>query len=282
MPFTTLISASQLHQCLSEPKMVVVDCQFDLADAAAGRAAYEAGHIAGARYAHLGDDLSSPITSTSGRHPLPNPTQLADKFGNWGINSQTQIVAYDNTSGAFASRLWWLARWLGHSAIAVLDGGLSAWIKAGFNTTTEVPAPTPATFTSRASDDLWLTTDAMLEKLAAGDLTIVDARKHERYLGKVEPIDPVAGHIPGAVNLPFADNWNSEGCFHTPEKLRQRFEGVADRPAPQIAHSCGSGITACVNLLAMEHAGLPNSKLYAGSWSEYIRDTSRPVATHPS
>ena len=279
MSYANLIDAGALRDYLDDPAWVVVDCRFSLTDTEAGRRAYRESHLPGARYAHLDEDLSGPITPTAGRHPLPDPARLARKLGEWGIGGGTQIVAYDDMGGMLAAaRLWWLSRWLGHEAVAVLDGGLSAWRQAGLPLTAELPVARSATFEARPDDRLWLTT-ARVQALSKDDL-LVDARAAARYRGEMEPIDPVAGHIPGAVNLPTEDNLAADGHFRPVAELRARFLAVLEGRAPTaVVHNCGSGVTACHNLLAMEAAGLSGSRLYAGSWSEWIRDPSRPVAT---
>jgi len=277
--FTTLISASELARHVDDPSWVVVDCRFTLTDPAAGRRAYDKEHIPGARYAHLEDDLSSPVTNGSGRHPLPAPAALAARFGRWGIGAGTQVVVYDDAFGAIASRLWWSLRWLGHEAVALLDGGLPAWRRAGLPLTADVPRVAPATFEPRAHPDLVLDSDEIGRRVAAGECVLIDARAEERFLGEVEPLDPVAGHVPGAVNWPFEDNLDIDGRFLSQAELRQHYQGLLAGKAPAAAaHMCGSGVTACHNLLAMEHAGLPGSRLYAGSWSAWISDPGRPIA----
>lgn len=281
MSYDTLIDVQTLLQHLYDPDWVVVDCRFNLADPEAGGRAYREGHIPGARYAHLDEDLAGPTTPTSGRHPLPDPATLAQTLGNWGINNATQVVAYDDSGGAFAARLWWLLRWLGHRACAVLDGGLLAWRRQDLPFSTEILKPQPTVFSILHEDTLsWVDSDYVLANIAAGHSLVVDARAPARYRGEQEPIDPVAGHIPGAINLPLQGNLDREGHFLDREDLRKRFAEVLEGRSPsEMVHMCGSGVTACHNLLAMEAAGLSGSRLYAGSWSEWIRDPSRPVAT---
>ncbi|MCB1823263.1 MAG: sulfurtransferase [Candidatus Competibacteraceae bacterium] len=278
MSHTALIDASTLHAHLSDPDWVVMDCRFSLADPEAGRRAYHDGHLPGAHYAHLDQDLSNPVTLATGRHPLPDPERLAHKLGAWGIDHDTQVVAYDDMGGMLAAaRLWWLLRWLGHTACAVLDGGLPAWRRAGLPLTAEIPAGRPTAFVPRPDDRLWMNTEQVMTLPAAE--VLLDARAAARYRGEVEPIDPVAGHIPGALNLPTDGNLTPEGHFLPVAALRERFAAVLDDRAPAtVIHACGSGVTACHNLLAMEAAGLGGSRLYAGSWSEWIRDPRRAVA----
>jgi thiosulfate/3-mercaptopyruvate sulfurtransferase len=285
--FTTLIQARELASHRDDPRWVVLDCRFDLANPSAGRAAWQAGHIPGARYAHLDEDLSSPIRADTGRHPLPDPATLAGRLGAWGIDNDSQVVVYDAGNSAYAARAWWLLRWLGHEAVAVLDGGLAAWQRAGLPVDTEVPRPTPRGFVPRADDTRWLSTAAVANNLAtrqtadtSSGIALVDARGADRFEGRNETIDPVAGHVPGARSHPFATNLDAEGRFLPADELRRRWSRtLGDTPPAQVASMCGSGVTACQNLLALEIAGLHGARLYAGSWSEWIRDPRRPVAT---
>jgi thiosulfate/3-mercaptopyruvate sulfurtransferase len=275
-----LISATSLRGRIGDPKLALFDCRFSLADTEAGRRTYAAGHLPGAVYAHLDEHLSSPVGPATGRHPLPDKTQLAAWLAANGVGDDTDVVAYDDQGGAFAVRLWWLVRWLGHRRAALLDGGLAAWQAAGGELTTAAPEPTPARLTATADDSLWIGTDALFAALPQGGVQVVDARAAERFRGEQEPIDPVAGHIPGAINLPFPGNLDADGRFLTPAALRGRFDAaLGDTPPTRVAHSCGSGVNACHNLFAMELAGLRGSRLYAGSWSEWIRDPDRPLAT---
>ena len=279
MPYTTLIDVATLHAHRDDPTWIIVDCRFNLMEPEAGRRAYQAGHIPGARYAHLDEDLSSPITPTTGRHPLPDPAQLAARLGAWGIDDCIQVIAYDDMGGMLAAaRLWWLLRWLGHPAVAVLDGGWSAWQRAGLPASVEPVVCQPKTFQAQPDDRSWLSTAQVMA--LPPEQVVLDARGAARYRGEVEPIDPVAGHIPGALNLPTEGHLQSDGHFLPASELRVRFQTVlGDRAPASVVHSCGSGVTACHNLLAMEAAGLVGSRLYAGSWSEWIRDPARPVAT---
>lgn len=274
--FRTLISAARLDAERDTASWRIVDCRFELANPGAGEHAYLDCHIADAVYAHLEHDLSGPVTAETGRHPLPDPDSLVAFFGRIGISGDTQVVAYDASGGAMAARLWWLLRWMGHERVAVLDGGWPAWQAIGGATEAGQNDVKSVVFPQRASLSEWVSTEGVLA--AAGSIRLADARNPERFRGEVEPIDPVAGHIPGAVNLPFAGNLTEAGQFLSRDALRQRFVAAGlDDPA-FVAHYCGSGVTACHNVLAMEHAGLPGSCLYAGSWSEWIRDPRRPVA----
>jgi thiosulfate/3-mercaptopyruvate sulfurtransferase len=291
MDFTTLIDVVSLRALIGSPGIAVLDCRFDLSAPAAGRQAYLRSHIPGARYADLNRDLSAPVSSTSGRHPLPDPETLAAFFSGLGLASNTQAIVYDESNGAFAARAWWLLRWLGAPKVAVLDGGMSAWLRAGGDTESGEP-PSGAAAQSAAARGAAvgssagtgqgaavLGADELIAALENPRTLLIDARAPERYLGAVEPIDPVAGHIPGAVNHPFSANLLGDGRFLPPEELERRWRDRLGGAAPaDVIVMCGSGVTACHNLLALERAGLPGARLYAGSWSEWIRDPRRPVA----
>jgi thiosulfate/3-mercaptopyruvate sulfurtransferase len=280
MTYTTLISATDLHRHLNDPDFIFIDCRFSLIDTEAGFTAYRHGHIPNTRYAHLDKDLSSRITDFTGRHPLPNFTQLINKLGAWGITNDSQVVVYDDASGAIAGRLWWLLRHLGNNKVAVLDGGYKHWQKLGLPVTTTLPTVKPSMFRAYPAENSALTALDVQNGLAKKALCLIDARTPERYRGEHEPIDPVAGHIPGAINRPFQLNLDSNGLFLSREDLRSQFKTLIGTKNPQqVVHACGSGVTACHNLLAMEVAGLVGSKLYAGSWSEWIRNKNRPIAT---
>jgi thiosulfate/3-mercaptopyruvate sulfurtransferase len=297
--YSTLIEPEELAAPLArsagaESDWAVVDCRFDLARPDWGAAAYAAGHVPGALYAHLDRDLSGPITAASGRHPLPDSARLTATFSRWGIDSTVQVVAYDQGNGAFASRLWWLLRWAGHRKVAVLNGGFVAWQQARLPVETAVSERSPRTFTFRATEAQVVSTAELERTLEAGELAsgksmLVDARAADRFAGENETIDPVAGHIPGARNHPFMRNVDAQGRFLPVSELRKRWEGTLgavqdngavrdDGAAARVVAMCGSGVTACHNLLALEVAGLAGARLYAGSWSEWIRDRSRAVA----
>jgi thiosulfate/3-mercaptopyruvate sulfurtransferase len=277
-PFKTLISAAELAPQVADPDWLVVDCRFELGKPATGERAYAAGHIPHAVYAHLDRDLAAPVTAETGRHPLPHPDKFAATLARWGLTPATQVVAYDADNSAYAARLWWLLRWVGHEAVAVLDGGFQAWTAAGLPTTTEIPRPRAGHFVARPNREMWLDAHEVAERVQRADWRLLDARAPERFSGQVEPIDPVAGHVAGARNHPFASNLGSDGRFAPAQELRRRFEqsqeGVADEHTIVM---CGSGVTACNLLLAMEAAGKRGARLYAGSWSEWIRDPSRPI-----
>jgi thiosulfate/3-mercaptopyruvate sulfurtransferase len=274
-----LVSAAELARVHADRSVVVVDCRFNLLDPPAGRAAYDRGHVPGARYAHLDDDLARRPEPGEGRHPLPDADALVATLGRWGIRATDTVVAYDEGSGAIAARLWWLLRWLGHEATLVLDGGFAAWQAAGLPVEQETPRWHPQRYEpQRQGAAPVVATSELLERLAAGEL-LLDARAAPRFRGEQEPIDPVAGHVPGAQNWPFSNNVTAAGTFRPADELREAFaELLGDRDAGRIVAMCGSGVTACHLLLAMEVAGLRGGQLYAGSWSEWIRDPARPVA----
>jgi thiosulfate/3-mercaptopyruvate sulfurtransferase len=280
MDFKTLVSTEELNKHLDDPDWVIFDCRFTLTNPDAGKAAYDQNHIPGARYAHLDDDLASPVGANTGRHPLPDAELFADKLGKWGVDSSKQVVVYDDTFGAMAVRMWWLLKWLGHENVALLDGVLPKWIREKRPLTDELPTITPTTFSPRVNDDMWITAEALQSGLDKGEVVLLDARAEERFSGEVEPLDKVAGHVPGAINLPWEDNLDLGGDLLSPDELREFYqEQMHGKPATKVVNMCGSGVTACHNILAMEHAGLHGSRLYAGSWSEWITDSSRPVAT---
>ena len=293
MDFTTLIDVESLRALLGTPGIAVLDCRFDLAAPDAGRQAYLRSHIPGARYVDLNRDLSAPVSAASGRHPLPDPQALATLFRSLGVSPGTQTIVYDESNGSFAARAWWLLRWLGHAKVAVLDGGMSAWLRgggatesgeprqgaAGHSAAGAVAAGSHAASSARADRRGALGADELISALKNPRTLLIDARAPERYAGAVEPIDPVPGHIPGAVNHPFSSNLQNDGRFLPPEELQRRWRDRLGEASPaDVIVMCGSGVTACHNLLALERAGLPGARLYAGSWSEWIRDPRRPVA----
>ena len=279
--FDTLVETEVLAAHMDDPQWVVFDCRSVLGDHGAGPRMYAEGHIHSARHLHLERDLSGPVTAQTGRHPLPDPALLADKFGIAGVGRNTQVVAYDDSGGAHAARLWWLLRWLGHRPVAVLNGGWQQWRKEGRAVSTDVPVPRPCQFPYHGvGQSDYLTTGELMEMVQGRQPgLLVDARAASRYRGEGETIDPVAGHVPGAVSLPYAGNLAEDGRFSSPSALRQRFEAaLGDTPPDRAVFMCGSGVTACHDLLAMELAGMKGARLYAGSWSEWIRDAARPVA----
>lgn len=276
----TLIDAAALKPLLGHADLLLVDCRFDLMNPDAGRHAFEQSHLAGAVYADLNQDLSDLSRTGLGRHPLPTPARFAETLSRFGYRPEQAVVAYDQANGAYAARLWWMLRWVGHRNVAVLNGGLQAAIEAGFpmaaGPTAVAPTPIPSLAETAADLVDFAKLDAMRQD--ANGL-LIDARGAERYRGDVEPIDPVAGHIPGAVNRPFTLNLDSNQRFLPAETLRAQFQALlGSRRAEAVVHQCGSGVTACHNLLAMHHAGLTGSRLFAPSWSGWIADPSRPVA----
>ncbi len=285
--YTTLIEPHELAAQLGNPDWAILDCRFDLARPAWGADSFRAGHIPGALHADLERDLSGPVTPATGRHPLPAMAALADTLGRLGIDAHVQVVAYDQGPGAYAARLWWLARWLGHRAVAVLNGGMAAWQRAGLPVSTAdeqraprrlVPQPAAERIVTSGEIAAWLASGA----LARGAPLLVDARSADRFAGANETLDPVAGHVPGARNHPFARNHDADGRWLPPEELRRMWRAtLAGRDPATLISMCGSGVTACHNLLALEAAGLPGARLYAGSWSEWIRDPGHAVALGP-
>ncbi|KAF0164683.1 MAG: thiosulfate/3-mercaptopyruvate sulfurtransferase [Rhodocyclaceae bacterium] len=263
----------------AHPEWRVFDCRHDLKNTEYGRQAYARGHIPGALFLHLDDDLSGVKDGRNGRHPLPEADSFARRIAACGVDASTQVVAYDNEGGIFASRLWWMLRWLGHEKVAVLDGGLAGWKRSKRTLEESVPAVQPRDFTARPQD-MAVDVGQVLANLHSDRMLILDARSPERFRGENETLDPVGGHIPGAVNRFYFDNLDDDGCFFKPvAELRAEFSGLlAGRSPQQVVQQCGSGVTACHNLLAMELAGLSGSKLYPGSWSEWCADPSRPVA----
>ncbi len=282
MPFTTLITAAELKQHLDNPSFVILDCRSELTDPNAGAAAFAAGHIPGAQFADSDRDLSDksrgPHGEFRGRHPLPSPEAFIETLRGWGVYPNSQVIAYDAHGGMFASRLWWMLRWVGHHGVAVLDGGLPAWQAAGGALTTEVVSRPRGSITLQPSLATMVSADDVLANLSARAKLVIDARAADRFRGENETIDPVAGHIPGAKNRFFKDNLQADGRFKPADQLRAEFGGLIDSPENTIAQ-CGSGISACHNLLAMEVAGLSGAALYPGSWSEWSSDPARPVAT---
>jgi thiosulfate/3-mercaptopyruvate sulfurtransferase len=275
--YTTLIDPGLLQPLLARPDVAIVDCRFDLANTHAGEAEYEKSHIAGAVYAHLGRDLAGPKTGSNGRHPLPAPDALVATLGRLGIGNDTQVIAYDQDTGMFASRLWWLLRWMGHDAVAVLDGGFARWVAESRPVEAGVTTRTARTFVPHPRTNMTVTAADVAALTRSSTHRIVDARAPERYRGDTEPIDPVAGHIPGAINHFFQRNLEN-GRFKTPAALRAGFsEAFGNVGAENVVCYCGSGVTACHNLLALEQAGMSGARLYPGSWSEWVADPARPV-----
>ncbi len=258
------------------------DCRHDLARPQAGEQAYTESHIPGARFLHLDRDLAGPATGRNGRHPLPEPQQFADRLATCGVRKTSQIIAYDDSGGIYAARLWWLARWLGHNAVAVLNGGWNTWVSEEHPVSPDIPAPGNGDFKAVLQAG-GVDVDFVLNNLGSPEIQILDARAEDRFQGENETRDPVGGHIPGALNRFFRHNLDANGRFKTDGQLRDEFACVLrDTKPAAIVHQCGSGVTACHNLLAMEIAGLSGSRLYAGSWSEWCAEPSRPVAIAPA
>ena len=276
--FETLVSCAVLAEHLDDPGWIIVDCRHQLSDTGHGERVYAAGHVPGALFMHLDRDLSGAMTGSNGRHPLPDPEVLATRLGAVGIDRQRQVVVYDDSEGMVAGRLWWMLRWLGHERVALLDGGFNRWVKEGLPVTTEKPAPNPVKF-SGVPQDWVVSADVVLANLKSGEFMVVDARGPDRFRGENETIDPVGGHIPGARNRFFRDNLDADGLFRPAAELRREYLALlAGTPADKVVMQCGSGVSACHNLIAMEIAGLRGARLYAGSWSEWCSDTARPVA----
>jgi len=277
--YTTLIEAGTLYQHLWDPDWIVIDCRFDLSQPGAGQEAYLAGHIPGALYFHLDQDMSAARNEAinGGRHPLPSRENACRHFANRGIGANMQVVAYDATGGMFAARLWWMLRWIGHTQVAVLNGGLSAWQAQAYPLETGMrvrPAAQPVLGESLVE---YISAETVLRNIQSRLRVLLDARARDRFRGENETLDPVAGHIPGAVNRFFKDNLNPDTSFKDVSVLRREFERISQ--GKPLIHQCGSGVTACHNILAMTHAGLSAGGLYAGSWSEWIEDSNRPVTS---
>lgn len=278
---SNLISIGELAANLKDPGWTIVDCRFSLDDVDAGRKEYEKAHIPGAVYAHLDEDLSGEIiTGTTGRHPLPDPDDFAAVLGRWGIGTDTRVVAYDDAAGAYASRLWWMLHWLGHEAAALLDGGWSLWESLPLPVVQGVEVRQENVFQPDVKWHMVADIEEVEKARLSDGAQLIDSRSEDRYHGENETVDPVAGHIPGAICLPYQDNVNDAGFFLSKDELAARFEGVLkDIPAKEAIFYCGSGVSAAHNLVAMIEAGFPMGKLYVGSWSEWIADPRRPVET---
>jgi thiosulfate/3-mercaptopyruvate sulfurtransferase len=276
---TFVIGMEQVKERLEQgERMVLADCRFQLGRSASGKEAYLRGHLPGAVYVDLEEDLSGPVVQHGGRHPMPDLGKLLLKLGQWGIDHATTVIAYDDQGGAMASRLWWLLRFLGASRVYVMDGGFSAWTQAGYPVTDELPeAPEPKVFGSRVRNSLLVVMEDVREKLGQPGTVLIDSREPKRYRGEEEPIDKIAGHIPGAVNRFWKDNLDDGGRWKDREALRERFEGIAQEA--EIIVYCGSGVTAIPNLLALAEAGRPDAKLYLGSWSDWISHPENPITT---
>ncbi len=279
MPHTTLVSTAELAAHLDDPAWVVFDCRHDLAKPDSGAQDYAASHIPGARFLHLDRDLSAPATGKNGRHPLPDPQAFMRTLGAAGVDSRTQVVAYDAQVGVYPARLWWMLRWLGHENVAVLDGGYAKWTQERRSVTSAAPRLAPAQFSGQPRP-ISVDADYVLRSIGQPGRMLIDARGPDRFRGENETLDPVGGRIRGALNRFFRDNLDANGCFKPAQDLRQGFAALLGNTPPEaVVHSCGSGVSACHNVLAMEIAGFPGSRLYPGSWSEWCSDPSRPRET---
>ncbi|MBX3011378.1 MAG: sulfurtransferase [Caldilineaceae bacterium] len=282
MHYTTLITTDELAPHLGDPDWAIIDCRFKLDNAAVGREAYLAGHIPGAIYAHLNDDLSGPIIpGQTGRHPLPTLEQFAKTLSQWGIDERVQVIAYDDNSGVYAGRLWWMLRWLGHFNCAVLDGDLRHWQREGRPTISGAETRARRRFLPYPQPHLQVSVDDVVANVADPQFQLFDARDEKRFRGEVNALDPIAGHIPGAKSAFYAHNLDANGKFLPPEQLRARFAALLDeKPVEECVFYCGSGVSLHHNLLALAHAGFaPAARVYIGSWSDWINDPTRPVAT---
>lgn len=275
--YTTLIDVADLASHLNDPGWVVIDCRHALADFTVGRRLYDEAHIPGASFADVEHDLAGAHTGSNGRHPLPSAEAFAAFLRGIGVSNDTQVVAYDTGGDMFAARMWFLCRWIGHDACAVLNGGITAWNAANYPITTEPPPARTGTIVARVRPELVVDAAYVRAHLDDAAMRLLDARASDRFAGQNETVDPVAGHIPGARNRFFKENFAADGRFKTPEELRQAFATIGR--AESIVHQCGSGVSGAVNMLATEIAGLHGTRLYAGSWSEWIADSSRPIAT---
>ncbi len=283
MSYQTLISTAELAAHVGDPDWAIVDCRFVLTEPETGRQKYLEDHIPGAVYAHLDQDLSGPIIpGKTGRHPLPSPEQFAEILSNWGIGGGVQVVAYDDGGGVYAGRLWWMLRWMGHDAAAVLDGDWRAWQREGRPITAGREVRNRRHFVSQLRPQLVVGVDEVLANLMNPAMKLLDARGADRYRGENETLDPIGGHIPGALSAPYAENLTADGHFRAPEMLRSRFESMlGDTPIKDTVFYCGSGVSAAHDLLALAHIGMGDARLYVGSWSEWSADSARPIAQGP-
>jgi thiosulfate/3-mercaptopyruvate sulfurtransferase len=280
MSYKTIISAENLIKNINNKEFIIFDCRCDIKETSYGIDQYTEGHIPNAVFVDIDTDLADKKTSTSGRHPLPDPKILTEKLCNWGMSNTKQVVIYDDAGGAFASRMWWILRWLGHEKTALLNGGLGAYMAAGGKLTSEIKAHENALFDITIDDAMHVTLKEVEDAQYRMDKLIIDARSKERYLGIKDMVDPIAGHVPGAISYPLGNNLDKRGCFKSSEELKLQFSKIlGDIKTEGIISMCGSGITACHNILAMEIAGIKNVRLYVGSWSEWITDKNRPIAT---
>jgi thiosulfate/3-mercaptopyruvate sulfurtransferase len=281
MAWQTLVNAEDVAEQLADPRLLLFDCRYELARPEAGHEAWVRGHLPGAVHADLHHDLAGPTSPRSGRHPLPDPQEFAARLRRWGVNDDSLLVAYDDSTGMWAARFWWMAaKWLGHPQVAVMNGGMRRWQQLGLPVTADPPpARAAGNFVGKVDDRAWVNIDTTQSAALDASRRVIDARAPERYRGEVEPIDPVAGHVPGAVNHPTSTVAGPDGRLLPADELRRAFlQTLGPVPPTSAITMCGSGVTACHLLLAMEHAGLPGARLYPGSWSEWSRDSSRAVA----
>ena len=280
MAYQTIISVEELNSNLNNKDWFIFDCRFILKEPEGGLKKFNQGHIPGAQFADMDKDLASAVTTTSGRHPLPDPNEFINKLQNWGVNNSSQVICYDDLSGAFAARMWWLLKWVGHNDVAVLDDGIDKWTSNSLTLETNVQARPKGSFNGQANNDMWVDINFVQQQLNQNKINLLDARSSERFTAKDSKTDPVAGHVPGALSFPFADNLSKQSIFLPSDELHKRFEPMfEDSQNREVINMCGSGVTACHNLLAMSIAGFPMTRLYVGSWSEWIKDEARPVAT---
>ncbi len=284
MGYTTLLTADELQRHYQNDNWVVVDCRFSLTDTGLGRRLYLESHIPGAVYAHLDEDLSGQIVpGESGRHPLPTEEEFVKTLSNWGVADGVQVAAYDNMGGAIAARLWWMLRQYGHEDVAVLDGAWTAWEEAGYPTLAGEEQGVYRQFTGHWRDGATASLDEIVANVDSGKLRVFDVRAPERYRGEIENIDPVAGHVPGAISAPYADNMGADGKFLSVDALRERYDELFEGVSPDdVVFYCGSGVTSNHSLLAMAHLGITGPRLFVGSWSQWIADSQRPIATGPN
>ena len=279
MSYKTIISAKDLIKNLGNDNFIIFDCRCDISDSSYGIDAYNEGHIENSIFVDIDHDLASEKTADSGRHPLPDPKLFSEKLSQWGMTNNKQAVIYDDAGGAFAGRMWWILKWLGHSDVAVLDGALGAWMSSGGKLTSKVTIFERAVFEPNLNDSMHVSIKDVEDAQYKMNKLIIDARSKERYLGIKDPVDPIAGHIPGAISHPLGKNLDKNGHFKSPEELRHNFiKLIGDTASSDIISMCGSGITACHNILALEISGIKNVSLFVGSWSEWITDKSRPIA----
>jgi len=272
--FCDVIEVQTLDSLLADEDIIVVDCRFYLEDVGAGKRAYEVEHIPSAQYVHLNNDLSAPLTPESGRHPLPSEESMTRLFSQLGISPGKKVVAYDGANGVAASRLWWMLRYMGHDTVAVLNGGMPAWNAAGMPIASGIEKKDPANFIGQAHPELLVSMNDINP-----EMMLIDSRMPERFRGEIEPIDPVAGHIPGAINFFYKNNYDENGRFLAPALIREKFAQILGAiPPSEVTFYCGSGVTACNNLLALAYAGMGDGKHYVGSWSEWCRNPSNPIA----